>query len=206
LNKLIHQGRLKELSQFPSNAQPDMRSCMPSPSDIQTFERCKIDWSQRDRGFHAQICLMHKVLLELRQKDAAFRRVQRRGDIDGAVLGNDAFVLRFFDDKGDDRLLVINLGTDLHLEIIPEPLLAAPQGMRWDIIFSTEEARFGGSGSPPIETRGEDWRLPGENWRIPGRSGTVLKPAPLTEADYRDDAQVEQQREKERVAGLDGQP
>jgi len=206
LNKLIRQGRLKELSQFPSNAQPDMQSCMPNPSSLETFERCKIDWSQRERGFHAQVCLMHKVLLELRRKDPVFDRVQRRGDIDGAVLGNDAFVLRFFDEKGADRLLVINLGTDLHLEIIPEPLLAAPTGMRWDIIFCTEEARFGGSGSPPLETRGEGWRLPGENWRIPGHSATILKPAKLTDAEYRHEQQVEQQRQAERVAGLDGQP
>ena len=30
--------------------------------------------------------------------------------------GRDAFVLRFFGEDGDDRLLVVNLGTDLHLE------------------------------------------------------------------------------------------
>ena len=41
--------------------------------------------------------------------------------------GTQAFVLRFFHEKGD-RLLVINLGADLHLDPAPEPLLAPPAG------------------------------------------------------------------------------
>jgi maltooligosyltrehalose trehalohydrolase len=177
---------------------------MRSPSSLETFQRCKLDWSERDRGFHARIYLMHQVLLKLRRDEPVFRRVQRRGDIDGAVLGYDAFVLRFFGENQNDRLLIVNLGTDLHLEIIPEPLLAAPPQMRWDTIFSTEEARFGGSGAPALETRGEDWRLPGENWRIPGHSAALLKPRPITAADRDYELRLEQQREKERQAGLDG--
>jgi maltooligosyltrehalose trehalohydrolase len=31
------------------------------------------------------------------------------------VLGPEAFVLRFFGAHNDDRLLVVNLGSDLHL-------------------------------------------------------------------------------------------
>lgn len=42
-------------------------------------------------------------------------RSQRPGGIDGAVLGPEAFVLRFFGAHNDDRLLVVNLGSDLHL-------------------------------------------------------------------------------------------
>ena len=147
---------------------------------------------------------MHKDLLRLRREDPVFRRVNRRGDLDGAVLGVEAFVLRFFGGDHDDRLLVVNLGTDLHLDIVPEPLLAAPDGMRWETILSTEDACYGGSGSPPLETRGEDWRLPGENWRVPGRSASVLKPVRLTEEDLRLEAAADARREKARAAGLDG--
>ena len=39
--------------------------------------------------------------------------------MDGAVLGAEAFVLRFFGEDGDDRLLLVNLGVDLHLDPAP---------------------------------------------------------------------------------------
>lgn len=182
LNALIRQGRLKELSQFPGNAQPDMQSAMRDPASEETFGRCKLDWSQRGSGFHAQMYLMHQVLLEIRRTQRVFQSSQPRALVDGAVLGDDAFVLRFFDAEHDDRLLVVNLGRDLHLDVVPEPLLAAPQGMQWDAFFSTEEARFGGNGSPTLENRGETWRLPAENWRIPGRSAVLLKPVSIPAA------------------------
>ena len=50
--------------------------------------------------------------------------------VDGAVLGPDAFVLRFLARDGDDRLLLVNLYRDLVLEPAPEPLLAPPSDGR----------------------------------------------------------------------------
>jgi maltooligosyltrehalose trehalohydrolase len=176
LAALVCKGRAKEMSQFPSVGTPEMQACLLDPADRRTFEKSKLDHAERGRGFHAQVFSLHKDLIALRRTEPVFRRVQRRGDIDGAVLGTDAFVLRFFGERGDDRLLVVNLGTDLHLPIVPEPLLAPPAGMIWDVQWTSEHPRYGGCGTPPIETRGEDWRLPGENWRLPGRCAAVLKP------------------------------
>jgi hypothetical protein len=45
-----------------------------------------------------------------------------------AVLGDEAFVLRFFGRDGDDRLLLVNLGRDLRLDPVPELLLAPLEG------------------------------------------------------------------------------
>ena len=42
-------------------------------------------------------------------------REQRLGQFDGAVLGPDAFLLRYFGPAGDDRLLLVNLGKMQHL-------------------------------------------------------------------------------------------
>jgi len=49
--------------------------------------------------------------------------------MDGTGLGLEAFVLRFFEAHNDDRVLVVNLGSDRHLDPVPEPLLAPPEGM-----------------------------------------------------------------------------
>src|SRR5207253_758689 len=90
--------------------------------------------------------------------------------VDGAVLSDAAFVLRWLTDEGHDRLLVVNLGRDLHLSPAPEPLLAPPDGMRWETLWSSEDVDYGGCGTAPLETTDEGWRIPGE-------AAVVLKPA-----------------------------
>ena len=79
----------------------------------------------------------------------------------------EAFVLRYFGGDGDDRLLMVNLGIDLHLDPAPEPLLAPPEGRRWELIWSSEDARYGGCGTYPPDTD--------ENWRIPGHAAIVMR-------------------------------
>jgi maltooligosyltrehalose trehalohydrolase len=88
-------------------------------------------------------------------------------------------VLRFFGDGGDDRLLVVNLGRDLHLEVAPEPLLAPPAGRHWQVHWSTERPRYGGGDTPPLESE-DDWNIPGEAavvLRVGSKSGRG-NPAP----------------------------
>jgi maltooligosyltrehalose trehalohydrolase len=203
LPELIRKGRLKEFCQFPSNSHPEMQAEMRDPSDRKTFECCKLDWSQRSKRWHASIYEMHRQLLTLRREDPVFNRQNCRQELDGAVIGPHAFALRFFCDQGD-RLLLINLGSDLHLRVIPEPLLAAPDGMRWDIILSTESPQFGGSGVAPLEVRGQDWRLPGVNLELPGRCALVLKPISLTTAEKEEYEKLNQDREAQRRKGIAG--
>jgi maltooligosyltrehalose trehalohydrolase len=203
LPELIRKGRLKELSQFPSNSHPDMQALMRDPADRATFEKSKLDWSQRSKGFHAQIYELHKELLAIRRNDAVFSRLNCRDAFDGAIIGPNAFVLRFFCEQGD-RLVLINLGADLHLRVMPEPLLAPPVDMRWETMLSTEAPKFGGSGIAPLDVRGQDWRLLGVNLELPGRCALVLKPVLLTNAEREENNRLEQEREAQRQKGLSG--
>ena len=81
--------------------------------------------------------------------------------MDGAVLGSNAFVLRYFG-RNADRLLVINLGWDQDLLTVPEPLLAPPADLRWGLLWSSESVEYGGQGTPPIHPNAQ-WHLPGES-------------------------------------------
>jgi maltooligosyltrehalose trehalohydrolase len=173
LAKLVCAGRAKELAQFPSVATPQMQASLLDPADRSTFERSKIDHADRARGQHALVWQLHKDLLQLRREQPVFRRVQRREDIDGAVLGDGAFVLRFFGDG--DRLLVVNFSVDLELNPCPEPLMAAPAGQRWSILWSSEDPKYGGCGTAALDT--ED-----EGWLLPGRAAVVLEPMPAEQA------------------------
>jgi len=163
--KKVREGRSEFLQQFHSLAAPDMKPCLGDPADPSLFHQSKLDLSERQR--HAEAYELHCDLIRLRREDPAFRSQRHRG-LDGAVLGTEAFVLRFFGDGGDDRLLLVNFGRDLHLDPAPEPLLAPPEGMSWELLWSSENPKYGGSGTPLVDTP--------DNWWVPGHAAVVLRP------------------------------
>ena len=155
----VREGRKKFLSQFPSIATATGGPTLDDPGDSWTFVRCKLDWSERERN--RQPLDLHRDLLRLRRDDPVLR-AQRRRAVDGAVLGEHAFVLRFFGGDEGDRLLVVNLGPRLHAEPIAEPLVGTAKDQRWSVVLSTESPRYGGWGTPPLFTTDDGWRIPAE--------------------------------------------
>jgi maltooligosyltrehalose trehalohydrolase len=165
LGKLVEEGRRKFLAQFPSLATPEAQSRVPNPCAIETFESCKLDWSELDRN--AEWWRLHRDLLTLRREDPVFRQ-QRADRMHGTVLSPCSLALRFFG-ADEDRLLVVNLDRDRKLDPAFDPLLAPPAGKRWAVRWSSEAPEYGGTGTPPPE--GDD------GWHLYGRSAVVLAPA-----------------------------
>jgi maltooligosyltrehalose trehalohydrolase len=163
LAEKVKQGRREFLKQFSSLATEAMQAQLPDPTDPRVFASCKLDFSERDR--HHEAYALHQDLLRLRREDPAFNS-QTAGAVDGAVLGDHALVLRFFASEGKDRLLLINLGVDTLLSPVPEPLLAPVPGSIWQVLWSSENPRFGGGGALPVENE--------LGWSIIGRSAVVL--------------------------------
>jgi maltooligosyltrehalose trehalohydrolase len=169
---LVRSGRAEFVAQFASVADPEMRRRLDDPSDPATFQRSILDHSERLS--HAPALSLHRDLLRLRREDPLFRQ-QEIGRVDGAVLGSEALGLRFFGEKGDDRLLLLNLGRDLQLDPVPEPLLAPPEGREWELLWSSEHPDYGGTGTPLLETD--------SGWHIPGHAAVVLRPSAITERE-----------------------
>jgi maltooligosyltrehalose trehalohydrolase len=165
LARLVFKGRGEFLAQFRALRDPGSKGLVLDPADPQTFERCKLDFSERER--HAEIYALHRDLIALRRSDPALHAQRPRG-VDGAVLAKRALVLRFFMAPDEDRLLLVNLGRDLHLSPAPEPLLAPPAGKTWQLAWSSESVTYGGCGTPPLETD--------DGWHIPGEAAVVLTP------------------------------
>jgi len=171
LADLVHQGRMEFLQQFRSLATPEMQESMAPPSDRATFERCKLDPTERERN--TEVVRLHTDLLRLRRDDPVFSRQQRHG-VDGACLGPGAFMLRFFGEH-EDRLMLVNLIVDLHLDPAPEPLLAPAADETWEVLWSSEDPAYGGSGTPAIYSD--------EGWMLPGSACILMRPAPCPQAD-----------------------
>jgi maltooligosyltrehalose trehalohydrolase len=84
------------------------------------------------------------------------------------VIGPEALLLRFFHDEGD-RLLLLNLGTELRLASCSDPLIAPPAGHAWTIVWSSDDLQYGGDGTAPFDPA---------DLRLPPHALLVLAPAP----------------------------
>jgi maltooligosyltrehalose trehalohydrolase len=67
----------------------------------------------------------------------------------------------------------VNFGESRELNPIPEPLLAPPLGLEWEVLWSSESARYGGSGTAGVVTQ--------DNWKLPAEATVALKLVPEKE-------------------------
>jgi maltooligosyltrehalose trehalohydrolase len=127
-----------------------------------------LDWGEQ-RANGACVAL-HRDLLRIRREDAGIRSGAQK-KVDGAVLTPDAFVVRFDAAGPHDRLLVVNLGADIDLAPIAEPLLAPPPGCDWIVQWSSDDRAYGGAGHQPLRTR--------PAFTLRGESAILLRPQHL---------------------------
>ncbi len=168
LSAAVRKGRGEFLTQFPSLVERERTGKLDDPGALATFERCKLNL--RERESHAGIYALHVDLLRLRRETPVLA-APRAGGVDGAVLSTSAFALRFFSaDRRQDRLLLVNFGPDLRRASFAEPLLAPPTDTDWMLEWSSEDAKYGASGSP--DPFPDNW------WHLPGESALVMTPGP----------------------------
>lgn len=166
LAALVAKGRAEFLRQFPSiSSAPEIARLIPNPELRETFLSCKLLAEEREQN--SRVVALHEDLIQLRKRTPQILQAAR-GTFDGAVLGPSAFLLRYFGAAQDDRLLLVNLGSSLHLEVAPEPLLAPVNGQPWQVIWTSEDPRYGGAGMPPLESA--------DNWRVPAEAAVLLMP------------------------------
>ena len=146
-----------------------MQRELPVPTNRKNFERCKLNFAERTT--QSQFYELHQDLIRLRREDSRFQK-QIPGGVDGAVLGENSFVLRYFGQPNDERLLVVNLGAEQPLVPAAEPLLAPPFGFEWEVIWSSDDQRYDG---PGVAKPSSD-----DGWSLPGEATIALRAIPQT--------------------------
>ena len=136
LHAPIRNGRAQFCAQFPRLATAEAQAALADPCVEATFRRCVLD--PADRTLDNPTVQLHRDLLRLRKQVGT--------DTAGAVLCDRAFALRFLD---TDHLLLVNLGHTFAQPVVPEPLIAPPRGSGWRVVWSSEDPRYGGHGTPP---------------------------------------------------------
>jgi maltooligosyltrehalose trehalohydrolase len=159
-------GRAELLAPFLSLTEEETLTRLPAPDEPEAFTRCKLDFAER--GKNRQLYDLHIDLMKLRREDSRFLQ-QSCGGIDGAVLGPASFVLRYFSERNDDRLLLVNFGGRQVLHPAAEPLLAPPPNCKWGMLWTSDSQRYGGSGTAAKPTP--------EEWVLPAEATVALQPA-----------------------------
>jgi maltooligosyltrehalose trehalohydrolase len=172
LRDAVRRGRAEFMAQFARMATPEGQAALADPSDEATFRACVLD--PRRRRPDDPCVALHRDLLRLRRDDPAFTDARPEA-LDGALLGEHAFALRYFqDDAMRDRLVLVNLGATFAPAGIAEPLIAPPEGTGWRLLWSSEDPRYGGHGTPqPFVPTEKD---PRPRIAIPARAAIVLGP------------------------------
>jgi maltooligosyltrehalose trehalohydrolase len=171
LIEIVRNGRIDFLKQFPSLKDEEFGKQMPIPAERSTFERSKLNWAEHAQNQH--IVALHTDLLALRRHSLAFSGADNGTvrPLDGSVLDRSAFLLRYFAEARDDeRLLLVNLGADVAVSSLADPLLAPAADCQWQITWSSEDITYGGSGERPIDLQ--------RRWVLPADCVLVLAPAP----------------------------
>lgn len=163
LSPLVKKGRKQELAQFPRLATSEIRKILPDPENPNTFIDSKLH--SRDIDEASFIYCLFRDLIKIRKDDPVFKNMQNM-KIDGAVLGSDSFLIRYFGEENGDRVLIVNFGPDYNFNPAPEPLLVPGVNQTFEVLWSSESVIYGGDGTPPIN-------IP--FWKILGHSAVVLK-------------------------------
>jgi maltooligosyltrehalose trehalohydrolase len=165
LAEAVSEGRLAFMKQFRTYAASETQKAMADPAAKSTFENSKLDWREAETNLSA--VALHRDLLRVRREDPVIAAQDWRR-IDGSVLSEHAFLIRWYDDTHGDRLLVVNLERELVLEPNPEPLLAPVSAAGWKLEWTSEDSCYGGMGARDPVT--DD-----QQWRIPANSATLLR-------------------------------
>ena len=146
LGRLITEGRRREFERFAAFAGEQV----PDPQAESTFLESKLNWAEREQPPHDGILQLYHDLLHLRRRAPALQ-TRSRDSFDVEAIGEDGLMIT---QRGDDQtlLFVINL-RGKHNYTLPVP--------HWNVVLSSEEARYGGANSTQLLQNAASFEGPG---------------------------------------------
>ena len=149
LGALVTEGRRREFRDFAGFAESASQGLVPDPQDPATFERSRLDWSERSSPVHAACLALYTELLRLRGTHRALAAAPAsRGDAE--AIGNDVIAMRREHEHERFLVLVRLAGAG------PVNVNINWSGTSPRIVLTTEDPRFAIDPHPPENrTQGE---------------------------------------------------
>ncbi|MBI4443247.1 MAG: malto-oligosyltrehalose trehalohydrolase [Acidobacteria bacterium] len=148
LGKLVNAGRRGEFSQFAAFSDPQAREQIPDPQDQKTFEASRLIWAERKREPHASTGRFYQKLLELRRTEPALCYRAEDG-FEIVPLEESGLLLRRRTPSMSGLLAVLRLHGQGIYDLREMPLADAGEGLRWELVLTSEDAAFCADSMPP---------------------------------------------------------
>lgn len=149
LGKLITEGRRKEFSEFPEFADEALREEIPDPQAESTFIDSKLDWDELQLPSHAGVRELYSQCLKIRNDNAAFRPLDRDSWEVGHLRPGVGYIR--FDDPVTPYIMIFHLWPNGDLiEVELDKLPFPSPDFKAELLLSSDDARFGGSGTLPL--------------------------------------------------------
>jgi malto-oligosyltrehalose trehalohydrolase len=137
LGKGVSDGRRREFGE----AEQGSEAVPPDPEDPLSFEKSKLDWSERGEGRHAATLGLYKACLHERGALKSQGALQKDS---WTVHSHGPLIAVKYLRPGMEKILLVNLGErSLFPESLPESL-AADHGASWEVVIDSEAKAFGG--------------------------------------------------------------
>jgi len=147
LGDAVAAGRSQEFSSF------SWQGAVPNPQTLETFERSKLDWSELDKGSHAELYDWYRQLIRLRSKNVT-RNVEQSVDQSSGTPPKVKAAVAFEADTGwltlinGGLLAMFNFADQAQAVPIPEgdgqgdggQEGGRPSGSRWRLVLSSDGA------------------------------------------------------------------
>lgn len=135
LGRAVTEGRLREFAHLQSDIP------VPDPQNPESFDRSRLDWSERLKPGHAEIWNLYRTCLELRHREQAFRPLSR-DDWEMVRMKSESLAIRYRTKNREFVLIYHRSG------VAKEPV---PYAGNWKIFLSSEDAAFGGAEAPKLD-------------------------------------------------------
>ena len=147
LGRAVSEGRRKEFARYKDFK--DVKN-IPDPQSPDTFLKSKLDWAEPEQPSHAETLALYRECLKLRMGDPVFRPDGREN---WKVANLGMLALHYRD--GGDWLILADFTGDHHLSLTEEEFSLLRIGKSWNLVFSTNEVRFGGDGRKSFDEESE---------------------------------------------------
>ncbi len=140
LGRLVTAGRREEFRGFAAFQDPAVREKIPDPQSDRTFLRSKIRWEELNQEAHAGALRLYRKLLRLRVTLSPLQD-RRRTNWQVSELANGILQIVFGRAASDQCIVLVDLIGGHDAPVI---------GGEWQLLLSTNEARFGSEEAAPF--------------------------------------------------------
>lgn len=147
LGRMVTEGRRREFKEFVAALdQTQGPPVIPDPQAEATFLQSKLRWDELSLPAHQQSLLLYRELLHLRRTEVDIRK-RTRQNCRAELLGDGVVGILFQESIHSGLLTLLDLSGGHQWEPAADPFAPLPPGWQWQVVFSSNDSRFGGPGS-----------------------------------------------------------